>query len=89
MMLKNAFIAAGMLLALPLAASAQSADSRYCSSLSSTYERYGQDSGGRSHNTPPANVAAAMGQCNSNPASAIPVLEKALNDAKIPLPSRG
>jgi hypothetical protein len=88
MIFKGAFTAAGLVLALPLAASAQSADSKYCSALSASYEKYAQDNGGRSHNAAPANVGAAMGKCSSDPSSAIPVLEKALNEAKIPLPSR-
>jgi hypothetical protein len=85
---KNAFAAAGLSLVLPVAASAQSADSKYCSALSQSYEKYAQDNGGKSHNAPPADVGAAMGNCATNPTSAIPVLEKALKDAKVSLPAR-
>jgi hypothetical protein len=88
MTFKNAFFAAAMVLVFPLAASAQSADSKYCSALSASYEKYAQDNGGKTHNSPPADVGDAMGKCNSDPSSAIPVLEKALNAAKIPLPSK-
>jgi hypothetical protein len=67
---------------------AQSADSNYCNALSQSYTRYAQANDGRSHNAPPADVAAAMSKCDSAPASAIPVLEKTLTDAKISLPPR-
>jgi hypothetical protein len=82
----------GMALALPIAASAQpnAADTRYCSVLSDDYDRYtsaGQDHRGHSDVTP--NIAVAMTECQSDPVAAIAVLEKALTDAKIPLPPRG
>jgi hypothetical protein len=38
---------------------------------------------------PAVSTANALTQCNRNPGSAIPVLEKALTDDKIKLPSRG
>jgi hypothetical protein len=79
---------AGASLVLPLAASAQSNDSKYCSALTSQYETYAQDNGGKSHNAPPAAVGVAMSKCSSDPASAIPVLEGALNQAKVALPPR-
>ncbi len=75
-------------LLLPLGASAQSNDSKYCAALSSQYETYAQDNGGRSHNAPPASVGAAMSKCSSDPATAIPVLEGALTNAKVALPPR-
>jgi hypothetical protein len=75
--------------ALPLAASAQSNDSKYCSALSDNYNTYVLASGGRSHNTASPDIANAMSKCSSNAAAAIPVLEKALNDAKVSLPPRG
>jgi hypothetical protein len=74
--------------ALPTAAFAQSADSKYCSALSEKYETYAQDNGGKSHNAPPASVASAMSKCSSDPAASIPVLEGALNAAKVSLPAR-
>jgi hypothetical protein len=82
---------AGMALALPNAAFAQSntADSKYCSMLSDDYDRYtaaGQDNKG--YRAPSPNIAVAMTECQSDPAAAIVVLTKALTDAKIPLPPR-
>jgi hypothetical protein len=74
--------------ALPTVASAQSADAKYCSALSDKYQTYAQDNGGKSHNAPPAEVAAAMSKCSTDSASAIPVLEGALKAAKVTLPAR-
>ena len=74
--------------AAPAAVFAQSADSKYCSALSDKYRTYAQDNGGKSHNAPPADVATAMSKCSSEPGSAIPVLEGALNAAKVSLPAR-
>jgi hypothetical protein len=88
MKIKVACLLAGLSCALSMTASAQSGDSKYCSALSNKYETYAQDNGGRSHNAPPANVASAMSKCSSDPASAIPVLEGALNNAKVALPPR-
>jgi len=68
--------------ALPAAAFAQSADQKYCKALSSKYREY-QRAGSID-----GEVAAAMGQCDSNAAAAIPVLEKHLKAGKVPLPPR-
>jgi hypothetical protein len=85
---KVACLLAGLSFALSMTASAQSADSKYCSALSNKYQTYAQDNGGKSHNAPPADVASAISKCSSDPASAIPVLEGALNSAKVALPPR-
>jgi hypothetical protein len=59
-----------------------SGDVAYCNALSAKYREYiGR---GETH----ADASAAMGQCASQPASAIPVLEKRLKDGKIELPKR-
>lgn len=71
---------AGAVLMLPLAAFAQDADTKYCSDLSAEHRRF-------TNNLDPE-AARAMGQCQSNPAAAIPVLEKHLKENKIALPSR-
>jgi hypothetical protein len=76
-----ASVAAAML--IPLAASAQSAgDAAYCHSLADVWRAYnrGMD--------PAATVATAITQCNSKAAASIPILEKALTDDKIKLPTR-
>ena len=77
--------------ALPAAAIAQSnaGDAKYCAALTDSYQRYAQAS--QEHKgtrPPPADVADAISKCQSAPASSIPVLEKALNDAKVNLPPR-
>jgi hypothetical protein len=87
MKIKVAFCAAGLSLALPFAAFAQSGDAKYCAALSDKYTTYAQSSGGKSHNTPPADIANAMSKCSTNASASIPVLEKALNDAKVTLPA--
>jgi len=79
-----------MAVALPAAASAQSADAAYCQTLSATYNKYVNNPNmGRANAPPLAGVTRAQSQCDSNPAAAIPVLEKALRDARISLPPRG
>lgn len=74
-------IAAGI--ALPFAAFAQTSDADYCNKLSATYRSVVM-----SNATPDAAVPEAMSKCSSDPASAIPILEKALKDNKVTLPSR-
>jgi len=85
---RSVLMIAAIALAFPVAAFAQSGDSKYCAALSQEYTKYAQSSEGKSHNAPPADVGTAMSKCNSDAASAIPVLEKALKDAKITLPPR-
>ena len=71
-------------MALPLAAYAQSAaDVAYCNKLSSTYRSVVASTA-----TPNDTVPVAMSECATKPASSIPVLEKALTDNKVTLPSR-
>ncbi|MBS0220111.1 MAG: hypothetical protein JSR91_05145 [Proteobacteria bacterium] len=72
----------------PSAAFAQSADAKYCDALSHQYNKYVLASEGKSHNTAPSNVSAAMGKCSTDAKTAIPILEKALQDAKVSLPPR-
>ena len=63
-------------------AAALMSDSDYCKALSRTYRRYRP-------NQIDERSAEAMSRCETvDAASAIPVLERALTDMKIPLPSR-
>jgi len=92
--MKVACMLAGAALTLaltPVVAVAQSSDATYCSALSNKYNTYVLTRGSRgAKQTPPADIANAMSKCQSSDVtSAIPVLEKALEDAKIDLPSRG
>jgi hypothetical protein len=66
----------------PLTALAQSSDATYCQALAATYRKL------TTQNTDAA-VPEAINQCNQgNTAAGIPVLEKALKDAKVTLPPR-
>jgi hypothetical protein len=84
-------VVAGVLVTLPLAASAQSADTKYCQALGAKYENYvhSMTDQQRGAQPPTANVGNAVSKCGSAPGDAIPVLEKALKDAKVDLPPRG
>jgi hypothetical protein len=75
---------------LPVSAWAQPSDVTYCSALVQKYERYVGDNGDahRSQRRD-AKIDSAITQCPSNSASAIPVLEQALRNAKVDLPPRG
>jgi hypothetical protein len=70
-------------LALPLAAATQSADAMYCQALADVYRK-----------TDPkieiadVEVATSIAKCQAGDTSGIPVIEKALKDAKVELPSR-
>ena len=80
----NTCVILGMSLLLPLAASAQSNDAKYCAALTDSYKNYvgpsdAQHKGAQRN----AKIGEAMDKCD------IPVLEKALKDAKVDLPSRG
>ncbi len=77
------YLVIGSAIALPMAAFAQSADAKYCEALSVAYRKLNtaSDSGA---------AADAMANCKAgNTAAGIPVLEKALKDQKVTLPSRG
>ncbi|MBN9086324.1 MAG: hypothetical protein J0J01_05410 [Reyranella sp.] len=81
-------ICAGAL--LPVAASAQQADSAYCAALATQYQRYVGDSAAAHRGQQrDATVDTAITQCSTNSATAIPVIEKALKNARIDLPPRG
>ncbi len=84
-------ILAGMAVALstPLAALGQSNDTAYCNKLSDTYNRYvGAESQHRGRAPDTASIETAISHCQSDPATSIPVIEKALKDAKVDLPPR-
>ena len=70
-------------IALPFTAFAQSSDVDYCNKLSATYRSVVMGNA-----TPQAQIPEVMSKCSSSPATSIPVLEKALTDNKVTLPSR-
>jgi hypothetical protein len=83
-MKKGLILAVGVAMGLPLAAAfAQSDDVSYCKQLSSLVRTVTRG------NTPSGATADAMAQCEFNPGSGIPVLERVLTDAKVSLPPRG
>lgn len=84
-MLKYMMVCAG--LGFPVLASAQQSDAAYCSTLAQTYERYvGSNAASRRGLQRDATVDAAISQCATKSASAIPVLEQGLRNARIDLP---
>ena len=68
---------------------AQSGDAAYCQAMSEEYTRYVQNSDARRTSPAPVAISDAMAKCKSDSAHAIPVLEKALKDARVDLPARG
>jgi hypothetical protein len=68
---------------------AQSEPTAYCQAMSDKYTRYVQNTENtRRVSQPPVAVSDAMSKCKTDSAHAIPVLEKALQDAKVDLPAR-
>jgi hypothetical protein len=74
--------------ALPHISFAQTNDTKYCAALSEKYDSLIDTAGSKGGSATPPDVMSAMGKCKSDPASAIPVLEKALKDKRITLPPR-
>ena len=75
---------------LPVSAVAQQADGAYCAALGAQYQRYVGDNAVQ-HRSQQRNatVDVAITQCSTNSATSIPVIEKALRDARVDLPPRG
>ena len=75
----NILLLASVALAMPLVASAQSADAKYCAALVDKYQH--------AKGSPDARVALAMEECRAGRAAeSIPVLEGALRDSTMDLP---
>lgn len=72
---------------LAAGAPAQANDTAYCSALVQQYERFLV---GEGRNRPPQSVEThkAAAWCKAGDVRGIPALERALNNSKIPLPSR-
>jgi hypothetical protein len=83
---KRIFLVLAALASAPLA-QAQSDDTAYCTQLSQLYRRYVQNATGRRIDV---EALQALDDCSrGKAASAIPVLEKRLRDAKITPPGGG
>jgi hypothetical protein len=78
-----------VVLLLPVLTVAQSNDAAYCAALSEKFDSYLDTAGDKGGRATPTDVVMAQGKCKSDPASAIPVLEKALKAARLSLPPRG
>lgn len=74
---------------VPARTLAQGNDAAYCAALSDKFNSYLDTAGDKGGRATPTDVVVAQGRCRSDPASAIPVLEKALKAARLGLPSRG
>ena len=83
----GALVAVAML--LPTVASAHSTDAAYCDALVQKYERYLNVGSAKSR--PPQGLEGreAVERCKAGDTSGISAIEKALENAKISLPSRG
>lgn len=76
-------------LSLPFAASAQSDDAAYCAALSEKYTRYLGMNQGRGVQPQSLDAQVAVQKCAAGDAAgSIPVLEKALQGARLELPPR-
>ncbi len=84
-----ASLVAGLSLAMALPLFAQSADAKYCADLKDKLEQYVSDGNEKGSVATSLDVEIAKGKCRSDPASAIPVFEKALKNHRIDLPPRG
>ena len=89
---KTMFLGIGGVLAATFAmtamATADTSSASYCQAVVAKYERYLV---GESRNRPPAGLDArvAVEKCKAGDTSGIAAIEKALENAKIPLPPRG
>jgi hypothetical protein len=82
-------LVAALALSLPLAASAQSNDAKYCSALIDKYNQSLDTSLRRGQNSENLDAKVGIAKCQAgDTASGIPMLEKALKDAKYDLPPR-
>lgn len=74
---------------LPATGSAGSTDAAYCGALVDKYQRYIDSNSTRNRQPQGAETRHAAELCKKGDARGIPGLEKALQGARIPLPSRG
>ena len=92
-MIKTMSVTAATMLAaalmVPASASADTKDGAYCGALVQKYERYLNVGSAKSR--PPQGLEAreAVERCKAGDTSGISAIEKALENAKISLPSRG
>ena len=81
---KAMYLIVGLSLVMPLTAFAQSTDAKYCAALIKVYRATEPK-----HSIPTNTVPVAIAKCEAhNYSEGIPVLEKALTNVKVKLPSR-
>ena len=88
----NAFIKALpaiALFSLPIATFAQSSDADDCKALVAKYEQYLDMDSKRGQQPISLDVRTGVEKCKAGDPAGIPVIEKALKDAKFTLPPRG
>ena len=82
-------LVSALVLSFPVMASAQSNDAKYCSALSDRYSQYLNMNSKRGAQPQSLDAQVAVEKCKAGDTTAsIPVLEKALKDAKLDLPPR-
>ena len=91
--LTKALLAAALfslpVISLPVVAFAQSSDAAYCKALVAKYEQYLDMDSKRGQQPLSLDVRSAVEKCKAGDPAGIPVIEKALKDAKFDLPPRG
>ena len=91
--IKTMSVTAGAMLAaailLPAMASANSGDVAYCGALVQKYERHLAIGSAKSRPPQGLDVREAVERCKAGDTSGISAIEKALENAKFTLPSRG
>ncbi len=80
----------GLALTLATPALAQGNDAAYCKALAGKYQALvaGVGSGRHGEHDQNADAKIAVDKCNAGDTSGIPVLERELTNAKVPLPKR-
>jgi hypothetical protein len=93
MITKTAALAVGGVLAaafvLAATASADTRNATYCDAVVQKYERYLGNASSKRQSPQGVETRQAVEACKQGDASGIAVIEKALQNAKIPLPPRG
>jgi len=77
------------LFSLPVAAFAQSSDADYCKALVAKYEQYLDMDSKMGQQPLGLEVRSGVEKCKAGDPAGIPMIEKALRDAKFSLPPRG
>ncbi len=92
MITKSLSLAVGSMLAatfvLAATASADTTSAAYCNAVAQKYERYLGGTASKRAPQPGVEISQALEACKRGDTSGVAVLEKALQNAKIPLPQR-